>query len=161
MQQPNPPALEEWSPGVPVESLLYSDDAWTWEGNWEEEEEGGYAALAAMVSHSGGNEATLKFSGIGISLVGYCTTNGGMADVFIDSEKAGEINAYIGPGTFEQDLWHAFDLDDGPHTLRVVTRHEADPRSIDSCKPSLGMGRADDRPNRIEIHRAVVFRPEQ
>ena len=161
VQHPKPPALDEWSPGVPVAGLQYDDKAWTWKGDWEEEEEGGYAALAAMVSHGGGNETTLTFSGSGVSLVGYCSTNGGMADVFIDGEKAGEINAYIAPGTFEQDLWHVLDLDDGPHTLTIVTRDTADPRSIDSCKSSGGMGRSDNRPNRIEIHRAVVFRPEE
>lgn len=160
-QVPKPPAPDNWSPGVPVESLQYDHDAWVWNGNWEEEPEGEYAVLAAMVSHSGGNEAILKFSGTGISLVGYCTTNGGMAEVFIDGKKSGEINAYVGPGTFEQDLWHALELDDGPHTLRILTLDKADPRSIDSCKPSLGMGRADNRPNRIEIHRAIVFRPEK
>ena len=160
VQHPVPPALDEWSPGVPVASLQYDDDAWTWSGDWEEEEKGGYAALAAMVSHSGGNVATLEFSGSAISLVGYCTTNGGMAEVFIDGKRVGEINAYIVPGTFDQDLWHAYDLEDRPHTVRIVTLDKADPRSTDSCRPAGGMGRADNRPKRFEIHRAVVFRPE-
>jgi len=160
VQNPRPPVLDEWTIGVPAESIIYSDDAWTWTGDWEEEKAGGYAALAVMVSHGGGNVAALDFSGSAISLVGYCSTNGGMAEVYIDDEKVGEINAYIVPGTFEQDLWHIYDLENGPHRLRIVTLDKADPRSIDTCRPSAGMGRADNRPKRFEIHRAVVFRPE-
>jgi hypothetical protein len=160
VQNPEPPELEVYPFGVPRESLKYDHPAWTWTGDWDEVERERYAAPAAMVSHGGGNEVTLEFVGSGVSLVGYCTTNGGMAEVSVDGKKFGIINAYIGPGTFEQDLWHVLGLEDGPHTVRIVTLDEADPRSIDHCEPSLGMGRADDGQKRFEIHRAVVFRPE-
>ena len=160
-QTPVPPPLEQWSPGIPVKSYDHDDHAWTWTGDWEEEKRTAYAALAGKVSHSAGNVAELKFSGTAISLVGYATTNGGMADVFLDGERTGTINAYIGPGTFEQDLWRAYDLEDGPHTLRVVTLDKNDPRMEDSCRPSAGMGATDDRPNRLPIHRAVAYRPEE
>ncbi len=159
-QTPVPPPLEQWSPGIPVKSYYHDDPAWTWTGAWEEEKSTTYAAPAGNVSHAGGNVAVLEFSGSAVSLVGYATTNGGMAEVFLDGEKAGVINAYIGPGTFEQDLWRAYDLKDGPHSLRIVTLDESDPRMQDSCGPSMGMGVTDDRPKRFPIHRAVAYRPE-
>jgi hypothetical protein len=161
-QKPVPPKLEQWSPGIPVKSYYHNDPAWSWSGDWEEEADTDtYAAPPSKVSHSGGNEAMLKFTGSAISLVGYLTTNSGMADIYLDGKKLEKINAYIGPGTFEQDMWHAYDLEDRPHTIRIVTLDETDPRSIDSCKPSMGMGATDNRPNRFAIHRAVAFRTEE
>lgn len=50
-------------------------------------------------------------------------------EVFLDGENAGLINVYIAWGTFDQDLWHAYGLEEGPHTLRIVTLDKADPRA--------------------------------
>jgi len=160
-QTPVPPKLEQWNVGVPEKSIMHDDAAWTWTGDWEAvADTDTYAAPPAMVSHSAGNEAVLKFNGTSISLDGYLTTNGATAEVFLDGQRMGEINSYIGPGTFDQDLWHAFGLEDGPHTLRIVTLDKSDPRATDSCEPADGMGYTDLRPLRFSIHRAISFKAE-
>ena len=97
------------------------------------------------MSTKGGNEAALEFTGSAIAVMGQLSQAGGMADVYIDGAKAGEINSYIIPNTSDSNLWHTYGLDDGPHTLRIVTRDKADPRS---------------KSKRVTIERAIVFRSE-
>jgi hypothetical protein len=92
----------------------------------------------------------LEFTGSAIAVLGQLSNAGGMANVYIDGAKAGEINSYIIPNTFDSNLlsaqvWHTYGLEDGPHTLRIVTLDKADTRS---------------EGKRIAIQRAVVFRPE-
>lgn len=48
---------------------------------------------------------------------------------YLDGERAGEIDAYIVEHTTDNDLWHAYELMPGKHTLRIVTRADADSRS--------------------------------
>jgi hypothetical protein len=80
-------------------------------------------------TEKGGVEAVLKFSGTGVGVVGRCSPEGGRADVYLDGAKAGEIDAYVGPRTHDNDYWHATGLKSGPHTLRIVTRADKDERS--------------------------------
>jgi hypothetical protein len=60
------------------------------------------------------------------------TQAGGRADVFLDGQKAGEIDAWIPPNTHDNDLWHATGLASRPHELRVVPRADKDARSTGS-----------------------------
>lgn len=46
-----------------------------------------------------------------------------------DGEKTGKIDAYIVERTSDNDLWHAYGLKPGKHTLRIVPRGDADSRS--------------------------------
>jgi hypothetical protein len=56
---------------------------------------------------------------------------GGRADVYLDGRKhmVGTADAYIVPNTHDNVLWQAYGLKPGPHTLRIVTTPEKDPRS--------------------------------
>ena len=76
-----------------------------------------------------GNAATFTFEGTAVALVGRMAQDGGRADVFLDGAPAGTIDAYIPPRTFDNDLWHRDGLRAGPHTVRVVTRDDANPQS--------------------------------
>ncbi len=68
-----------------------------------------------------------------------------MADVYLEGKKAHGINSYVGKNLKDNALWHIYDLEDGPHTVRIVTLDEADVRSTG---------------NLVGIHKAVVFRSE-
>jgi hypothetical protein len=72
--------------------------------------------------------------------------DGGRADVYLDGARAGEIDAWIPADTFDNDYWHMTDLADGPHTVRIVVRQDADARST---------GRA------LRLERAIVYRPRR
>ncbi len=69
-----------------------------------------------------GAEATLSFNGTGVIVIGRMSQDGGRADVFLDGAPAGQLEAYIPPNTHDNDLWHAFSLTAGAHTVRIVTR---------------------------------------
>ena len=143
-QKPVPTKLEQWSMGIPNKRIACDDKAWAWTGQWQERKvRSGWQSIIVMTSNKGGNEAVLEFTGSAIAVIGQLSHAGGMADVYIDGAKTGQTNSYIIPNTFDNNLWHTFGLDDGPHTLRIVTLDKADPRSE---------GR------RIAIQRAIVFR---
>jgi hypothetical protein len=62
-------------------------------------------------------------------LIGPMSQEGGRADVFLDGKKLDHIDAYVVERTFDYDLWRAYGLKPGKHTLRIVTRDDADARS--------------------------------
>jgi carbohydrate esterase-like protein len=88
-----------------------------------------------------GSEATLTFEGTGVAIVGRCTQEGGRADVFLDGEKAGEIDAWI-PKNTSDNYWHVSGLRAGRHSIRIVARADNDARSTGAS---------------IQIERAVVY----
>src|SRR5204863_312937 len=77
-----------------------------------------------------GAEATLRFRGTGLSVAGRCSQQGGRADVCLDGDKVGEIDAYVVPRTHDNDYWHVTALKSGEHTLRIVTRADKDERLL-------------------------------
>jgi hypothetical protein len=146
-QAPKPPALEQSDFGVPTSVVASTDPAWSRTGAWE--------AVPArddptrVVGHrasTAGAEATLRFSGTGVALVGKMSQDGGLADVDLDGQPAGQLDAYIVERTNDDALWHVTGLSPGPHTVRVVVRGAADPRS---------KGRA------VTLERAIIFGPRR
>jgi hypothetical protein len=79
-----------------------------------------------------------------VAIVGTMDQEGGRADVYLDGAMAGEIDAWIPERTHDDDYWHVTGLASGPHTVRIVVRGDADPRS---------KGRA------IRLERAIVYGP--
>ena len=140
LQAPKPPKLEQWSPGIPYLKVGPKDLGWTWSDKWSEDKAG------RMVCDNPGGEATLKFNGVAVALVGPLDQRGGCAGIFLDGKKIAVANAYIVPNTHDNALWHTYGLKPGPHTLRLVTVADADPRS---------------KGHRIIIERAVVYRAPQ
>jgi hypothetical protein len=141
-QSPKPPKLELWNYGIPVQVLRNENPAWNWQGDWVDGRD--HHDLGVKETESPGSEATLKFDGTGVALVGQLAGNGGRADIYIDGVK-NELaaDAYIVPNTIDRDLWRVYGLKPGEHTLRLIVRDDADPRSA---------GR------KVIISRAVVFR---
>ncbi|MFN3648247.1 MAG: ADP-ribosylglycohydrolase family protein [Armatimonadota bacterium] len=130
-QSPKAPKLEQWSMGVPQRMVPGADAAWNWQGPWEAKK----GALEFRTQAEGrvatraGAEGTLTFEGTGVVLVGPHSPAGGRADVWVDGKKAGMIDFYIVPRTTDDSLWHVYGLKPGRHTVRLVTRDDADPRS--------------------------------
>ena len=84
------------------------------------------------------------FDGTGVAIVGRCSQEGGRADVFLDGEKVGEVDAWIPKNTSDDDYWHVSGLPAGKHSVRIVVRSDADARSTGK---------------KIQIVRAVVYGP--
>jgi hypothetical protein len=115
--------------GVPYKRLAVTDPAWTWKGQWANEKSRDEAQVTGKAAGDAGAEAILKFEGSALSLVGPCSQSGGKADVYLDDKKIGEINAWIPERTSDDALWHTYGLSASAHTLKIVTRSDADPRS--------------------------------
>lgn len=135
VQDPVPAPLEQWHPGAPVREHLFDDPAWQWRGEWHADER-------QRSSDQPGAEAELAFEGTGLMLVGRLAQDGGRADVYLDGEPAGTLDAYIPERTSDRALWWHEGLVPGPHRLRIVLRDDADP---------------DAQGRRLNIERAVIY----
>jgi len=143
LQPAHPPALEQWGVDPPTARIAFSDAAWTWSAGWREATENERPSPPTMkATEESGAEAILRFRGTGVSVAGRCSQRGGRANVYLDGEKAGEIDAYVVPRTHDNDYWHLTGLRSGEHTLRIVTRADKDERSTGT---------------RIGIERAIVY----
>jgi len=136
LQTPKAPKLEQWNPGIPYARLDAADPAWSWKGGWTQDH-------ASRVSRAAGDEATLRFNGVAVAVVGPLTQDGGRAEVYLDGKRKGVADAYIVERTHDNALWHIYGLKPGEHTLRIVSTGTADPRSNGT---------------RIAIERAIIYR---
>jgi hypothetical protein len=129
-QAPRAPKLEQWQMGAAQAFIKAEDAAWSWKGEWGAAKGRGDERQYAGRSASGkGAEAEVKFTGTAVALMGAYTQDGGRADVYLDGAKVGEVSAWIPERTNDTTLWHAYGLKPGAHTLKVVTRDDADARS--------------------------------
>jgi hypothetical protein len=143
-QSPKAPKLEQWDPGVPDKLVKFDDSAWRWKGSWSDEMGGRDKNKIIGKSAAGaGFEVTLSFDGVAFALVGPLSQQGGRADVRLDGKKVGQFDSYIVERTNDNDLWHIYGLKPGEHTVTIVTRNDADPRS---------------QGKKIVIERAIVYR---
>jgi hypothetical protein len=145
VQAPVAPPLEQSNFGVPAKVLWCPDPAWNWAGGMWTEKEGNIWSDKIVIreTEGPGNAVTLTFAGTGIALVGDLAKDGGRADVLVDGVKSELVaDAFILPRTHDNDLWRMFGLKPGSHTLRIVMRDDADPRSTG---------------HRLTISRAVVY----
>ncbi len=135
MQSPKAPKLEQWNPGVPEKQVRFNDQAWQWKGDWKDETgvkdymDRNPTGFTGKVSSQSGNEAVLTFEAKAICLVGPMSQSGGRADVWLDGKPMDQIDSFVVERTVDWDLWRAYDLKPGKHTLRIVTREDADARS--------------------------------
>ena len=129
VQAPEAAALEQWDMGIPDRRVGIDDPAWRFTGF---SRFGGAApgdGAARMKASGAGAEAVLTFTGAAVAIVGDLTQNGGRANVYLDGQPVQPIDAYIVERTHDNDMWHTYGLPQRQHTLRIVTRDDADPRS--------------------------------
>jgi hypothetical protein len=129
LQTPKAAALEQWDMGIPDRRVGIDDPAWRFTGFTSS---GGRAAGdqgQRMQASGAGAEAVLTFTGAAVAVLGDMSQDGGRADVYLDGKRVRPIDAYTGPRTHDNDLWHTYGLPQRQHTLRIVTRDDADPRS--------------------------------
>ena len=128
-QAPQAAPLEQWDMGVPVSRVAITDDAWSFRGFTAVRGPTSSDRPVGMRASGAGAEATLRFTGAGLAVVGDMTPEGGRADVYLDGGAVHAIDVWVAARTHDNDVWHVYGLAQGPHTLRIVTRADADPRS--------------------------------
>jgi hypothetical protein len=146
VQEPKAPSLEQWDSGVPLKRVELTDKDWSFKESFKDAKFGRNDDIRIKSTESAGAEATLAFEGTGVTILGRCSQEGGRADVFLDGEKAGEIDAWIPKNTSDDDYWHMTGLKDGKHSLRIVVRSDASPSS---------------KGHKVQIKEAIVYGPEK
>ena len=131
LQEPQPPPLEQWDAGVPTKKVEYSETDWTFKGAFTEKVQKfpWGESIKFKETKTSGSEANFTFQGTGVVIVGRCIQDGGRADVYLDGEKTGDIDAWIPNDTTDNDYWHVNGLKNERHTVRIVARSDADSRS--------------------------------
>jgi len=130
VQEPSPPPLEQWEPGAPVARVGVGEAGWEWTGKWADQPIEGRSERTVRESDAAGDEAAFAFEGTGVAVVGTMAGDGGRADVWLDGEKSDQpLDAWVPPRTHDNDYWHVTGLTRGSHTVRIVTREDADERS--------------------------------
>ncbi len=128
VQQAQPAKLELWDDyGSPVERVGVDDGRWMWKGKWTTQaSEGHRGHPAAKTSATKGAEASIQFEGTGVIVVGPYLPSGGQADVYLDGKLDRTVDVYPDEDSFKGDesVWHAFGLEAGQHTVRLVVRGE-------------------------------------
>src|SRR5690606_38238856 len=91
LETPEPAPLEQWSMGIPKESIGARDASIKWSEGWSDAKN--WRGEYRLASEKGA-ELSFKFSGRAVALVGDCTPRGGRADVLLDGKPAQAIDAY-------------------------------------------------------------------
>jgi hypothetical protein len=121
-QAPVPAALEQWEVDPPTARLDSSSAAWRWSEGWRDEPSRNGRVKMSTAAKA---EVTLTFRGTGIIIVGRYLEDGGGADVFLDGQPAGTIEARQVPRTHDNVYWHYTGLASAPHTVRIRMRADA------------------------------------
>ena len=125
-QAPQAPPLEIWDDyGSPVERIAAGDARWSFRGAWSGKPEGENKSVRRTASKKGA-EATVTFEGTGAIVTGPYLATGGKADVYLDGKLHQTVDVYPDEdaGKGGESVWHAFGLENGKHTVRVVVRGE-------------------------------------
>ncbi|MDA2928266.1 ADP-ribosylglycohydrolase family protein, partial [Acidobacteria bacterium AH-259-G07] len=141
-----PAKLEIWDDyGEPVERISVGDPRWKWKGNWSEETYSRRGTeYVSKTSGKKGAETAITFEGTGAIVIGNFLPDGGTANVYLDGKLDRTIDVYPDEPNRKsrESVWHAFGLDVGEHTIRVVVEGE----------PYEGSGGTD-----INLSELVVF----
>lgn len=137
-QVPIAPKFENSFPNLVFDYKIsiFNNDQWKTKGNWliykhvpwNQKE----AKDQAKYSGKAGDELEFKFQGTGVALMGNWVKDGGKADVYLDGKLHRTVDSYFFYSNQEHDninLWHAFNLADGEHNVRVVVKGEKRPES--------------------------------
>jgi hypothetical protein len=120
-----PTKLELWDDyGSPVERVSVNDSRWSWSGDWRPDKDHKLASAK-------GAEASFKFQGTGVIVVGKYLPKGGKADVYLDGKLAKTVDVYPDENATKgcESVWHAFRLKNAEHTVKIVLRGEPGPGS--------------------------------
>jgi ADP-ribosylglycohydrolase len=147
-QQPQPPPLEVWEDyGSPAERIAVEDARWKWKGAWQQQTiaDRRQTQWVGRLSSKKGSEASITFEGTGAILTGPYLPTGGKAEVHLDGKLHKTVDTYPDEDNrkYGEAVWHAFGLDNGSHTIRVVV---------------LGEPYAGSQGSDIEIEDLIVFR---
>jgi hypothetical protein len=99
-----------------------TDSAVSYAGAWDQGytgAPGGWSGGSVAFSAQTSAQATLSFTGTGVSWIGYRSTNTGIATVSLDGIAVATVDTYAPSDTVQAVLFTTSGLVSGPHTLAV------------------------------------------
>ena len=139
IQNWTPAKWEDAYPKVVYDSsyAVFSKLGWSKKGNWETYREtynnGKQSEPQALFANTKGDEITFTFSGTGISLMGNWVKDGGKASIYLDGKFQRNIDTYYDYSKQEHrnvSIWHAFQLPQGKHIVKLVVTGEKNAASL-------------------------------
>ncbi len=131
-QVPKAAKLELWDDyGSPVERVQVEDARWSWTGAWATTKVSPRRTNQGKLTSAKGAEALIAFEGTGGMIVGPYLPTGGKMTVYLDGKLDRTVDVYPDEDRpkYGEDLWHAFGLKNGKHTVRLVVLGEPYPGS--------------------------------
>jgi hypothetical protein len=126
LQQPEPVAMETAFPNIVFDhrEYVFKGKGWDFKGALKEF---GHEnnPKQAMFSGQKGDEISFTFNGTGVSIMGNWLRSGGKADVYVDNVFKRTIDCYFFYAEQEHenmDIFHALDLPEGEHTVKLVVK---------------------------------------
>ena len=128
-QEAKPAELQVWDDyGSPVERIPASDARWSWKGPWKENNiaDRRETQWSGKIASKKGAEVTMTFEGTGAIITGPYLPTGGTAEVYLDGELHKNVDVYPDEDSrkYGDSVWHAFGLENGAHTVRLVVLGE-------------------------------------
>ncbi len=140
-QPPSPPALEVSFPNTVADtsvSALQATD-WQWRGTWQDYKikRGAAPEPVPVARVSDEKDAALEFTfdGNGVVIKGDWRQDGGQADVYLDGVLHRHIDTHYfwaGEPKHGSFLWHAMNLPQGRHTVKLVVAAGKKPEATGS-----------------------------
>lgn len=114
--------------GIPegLEIIEDTDSKFTFKGSWGNDTGEAYTGGTGRWANPGnGTEATVKFKGTKVWLLGTVDPNHGTADVYIDDKLVETIDTHGSSRKLQQRIFESDTLTDGEHILKIVPKNKA------------------------------------
>lgn len=114
--------------GIPEGLEIIEDTSkdFTFSGSWGNDTGEAYTGGTGRWANPGnGTEATVKFKGTKVWLLGTVDPNHGTADVYIDDKLVETIDTHGSSRKLQQRIFESDTLTDGEHTLKIVPKNKA------------------------------------
>ncbi len=137
-QEPAAPEFEESFPNLVFDHKIsiFNTKEWKTKGSWETFQRTPWGETKPVdqskFAEKAGDELEFSFTGTGVTLMGNWVKDGGKADIYLDDQLHRSIDSYFNWSNQEHEninLWHAFNLPQGNHKVRIVVKGEKRPES--------------------------------
>jgi hypothetical protein len=117
--------------GAEAAPLLFeeSSDAVTWTGAWSTNPLASSSGGGARLAMDPGAKANFRFTGTGVTWIGYRDEWSGIATVLLDGAVQTTVDTYSTPARAQQPLFNIGGLEMGSHTLTIQVTGTKNPRS--------------------------------
>lgn len=156
--------------GTTVTRTEETDAALTYAGTWTHDSgTSEWSGGSASKGYAVGQRATFRFTGTGVSWIGYRGPEAGTADVYLDGRLMAIVDAYASAKAFQVELYKAVGLKRGSHTLEIVvigknaasTDRLIAVDAFEVVRPTIGNGTGGGTASRIEdTDPAVAYTPD-